>query len=86
MLLATLCPDLRTIIIQLGKTVAPVDHPLRQPLSVETAAYYATLPGSPSPDLGPEELDGPYLRSLLLEYFGDSPPNIHLVSPDFTNR
>ncbi|EXJ72245.1 uncharacterized protein A1O5_04749 [Cladophialophora psammophila CBS 110553] len=84
--LATICPALRTIIIQRDETEAATDQPLRQPLSVETAAYYATLPGYPSPDLGYEELDAPYFQSLILEYFGDSPPKFHLLSPDSTNR
>ena len=84
--LATMCPALRTIIIQRSETEAVTNRPLRQPLSLETAAYYATIPEHAGPELGYEKLDAPHFRSLLLEYFGDSPPRLHLLSPDSANR
>ena len=83
--LATTSPALRTIIIQRSETEAATNQPLRQPLSLETAAYYATIPEYAGPEFGYEELDVPYLRSLLLEYFGDSPPRIHVLPPDSAN-
>ena len=73
--LATLCPALRTIIVQRSVT-------FRQPLSLETAAYYATISENAGPELGYEELDAPYFRSALLEYFGNSRPRIHILAPD----
>ena len=79
--LATLCPALRTIIVQLGEMEVATKLPLYQPLSLETAAYYAALSEYAGPALGYEELDAPHFRSLLLEYFGDSPPRLHLLSP-----
>ncbi|MCJ1401158.1 hypothetical protein MMC11_004370 [Xylographa trunciseda] len=85
-LLATMCPALRTIIIQRSEMEAATNRPLRQLLSLETAAYYATISEYAGPELGYEKLDASYFRSLLLEYFGDSPPRLHLLSPDSANR
>jgi len=75
--LATQCPALRTIIIQRSGTEGATNRPL----SLEMAAYYATIPENTGPQLGNGKLDAPYLRSLLLEYFGDSPSRIHLLAP-----
>lgn len=84
--LATVCPILPTTIIQRGETEAATNRTVRQSLSLKTAAYYATIPEYIRPELGCEELDTPYFRSLLLENFGNSPPRFHLLSPDSTKR
>ncbi|KAI9841437.1 MAG: hypothetical protein M1837_000713 [Sclerophora amabilis] len=84
--LATLCPALSTIIIQRSATEWTTNPPLRQPLSLEEAAYYVTIPENTEPELGNGKLDVPHLRSLLLEYFGDSPPRIHVLAPDSAIR
>lgn len=70
--LATLCPALRTLIIQCGEAGAATKRPFPQTLSLETAAYYATIPAYTGPELGCEDLDVAHFRSLLLEYFGDT--------------
>ena len=81
-----MCPALCTIIIQRSETEAPTNLALRQPLSLETAAYYATISEYAGPELGYEKLDAPHFRSLLFAYFGDSPPRLHFLSPDSANR
>jgi hypothetical protein len=80
--LTTLCPALRTLIIQRGEVEAATKRPFPQTLSLETATYYATIPEYSGPELGYEDLDVAHFRSLLLEYFGDTPPRLHLLSPD----
>ena len=80
--LAMLCPALRTLIIQRGEAQAATERPFPQTLSLEAAAYYATIPAYTGPELGCEGLDVAYFRSLLLEYFGDTPPRLHLLSRD----
>lgn len=84
--LARTCPALRTITIQRSQTEATTNGHLHRPLSLEMAAYYTTIPDYAGPEIGDEELDAPYFRSLLLEYFDDSPPTLHLLSPDSANR
>jgi len=76
--LATRCPALRTIIIRSSVVAFP------KRLSLETAGYYATIPEYAGPELGYEKPGAVHLRSLLLKYFGDSPPRIHLLAPDST--
>ena len=80
--LAAMCPALRTLIIQRGETEAATNQPISPALSLETAAYYTTIPEYAGPELGYGELDAAHFRSLLLEYFGDTPPRLHLLSPD----
>lgn len=71
--LATICPALNTIIIQCVKG-------LPQPLTPETAAHYAEVPAYTGHELDWQEIDTPYLRSQLLQYFGASPPRLHLLA------
>jgi len=83
--LATICLALCIIIIQRCEKEAATNRLLRQPLSLETATYYATIPEYAGPELGYENLDAPHFWSLLLEYFGNSPFRLHLLSPDSAN-
>ena len=78
--LATMCPALRTLIIQRGDMEAATRRPFHQSVSLETAAYYATILEYTGPDLGYEELDNAHFRSLLLQYFGDTHSRLHLLS------
>lgn len=80
--LAAECPALRTIIVEReGDGSAGDDVEVPRTLSPELAAYYASIPDWVGPEMSLETLDTPYFRSLVLEYFGDSPPKLHLVSP-----
>ncbi|KAF6807449.1 hypothetical protein CSOJ01_08178 [Colletotrichum sojae] len=79
--LAAVCPALRTIIVEReGDGSAGDGMEVPRTLSPELAAYYATIPDCVGPEMSLETLDTPYFRSLVLEYFGDSPPKLHLVS------
>ena len=84
--LATVCPALRTIILRRSVTEEEeeIQHPLRDPLSLEMAAYYATIPGNTGPELEDAQLDATHLRSLLQEYFCNSTPRIHVLAADST--
>jgi hypothetical protein len=81
--LATVCPALRTLIIQRGKVESTAGQPFRQILSLKTAAYYANIPKYTGPELGYAGMDVSYFRSLLLQYFGVTPLRLHLLSPDW---
>lgn len=85
--LATTCPALCTIIVHQAETNAKalVNSPFSRDLSVETATYYANIPSHIGSELGYEKLDTHYLRSLLLEYFGASPPRLHMLPPDLAD-
>jgi hypothetical protein len=82
--LAITCPALCTVIIHQVETETKpmVNGPFFQPLSLQTAAYYATIPIHARSELGYKKLDTDHLRSLLLEYFGASPPRLHMLPPD----
>ena len=85
--LATGCPALCTIVIHQVKTEAKAieNGPFSQPLSLKTATYYTTIPIHTRSELGYKQLDTDYLRSLLFEYFGTSPPQLHMLPPDLEN-
>jgi hypothetical protein len=85
--LARTCPALCTIVIHQVETEAKaiVNSPFSQPLSLETATYYATIPIHIRSELGYKKLDTDYLRSLLLEYFGASPPRLHMLPLDLAD-
>ncbi|WYZ45777.1 hypothetical protein EsH8_IX_000002 [Colletotrichum jinshuiense] len=77
--------SLRTIIIQGYESGSAANFSVCETLDPELAAYYTTIPDSVGPEISHETLDTPHFRSLLLEYFGDSPPRLHLVSPSSVN-
>jgi hypothetical protein len=85
--LAMTCPALCTIVIHQAETVAKAitNGPFSQSLGLETATYYATIPTHTRFELGYKKLDTDYLRSLLLEYFGASPPRLHMLPPDLAD-
>lgn len=83
--LAETCPALRTIIIQRGESGDITSESVRDDLDPDLAAYYATIPGSVDPETSHDKLDVSHFRSLLLEYFGDSPPRICLVPTSSAN-
>jgi hypothetical protein len=79
--LAASCPALHTIIIQRDEREAGKNEALRGPLSQDMADLYAAVSEQTGPEIGYEEPCIPHLRALLLEYFGDRPPNLHLLPP-----
>ena len=82
--LARTCPALCTIIVHQAETKAQAvaDGPFSRSLSLKTATDYATIPSHSNSELGYKWLDADYLRSLLLAYFGASPPRMHMLPPD----
>ncbi|KAK4144213.1 uncharacterized protein C8A04DRAFT_28115 [Dichotomopilus funicola] len=94
--LATVCPDLNTIIIQWWGLKALPDGPNRKdavenrpppyPLNPETAAHFAEISVYTGHELDCPEIDMPYLRSQLLQYFGAYPPKLHLVTTKLSRR
>ena len=84
--LANMCPALRTIIVQLDETEPATDGSLFPPMDLETAACFAKILEYTGPELGYKKLGMPYFRALLLEYFGDTPPRLHLLSTDSPTR
>ena len=84
--LATICPALRTIIIQRSKRNEEAKQGHAQPLSLETAACFAIIPEYTGPEIRDEGLDALHLRALLLEYFSESPPKLHSLSPLSSQR
>jgi hypothetical protein len=80
--LARTCPALCTIIVHQAETKAQAvaDGPFSRSLSLETAIDYATIPSHNNSELGYKGLDTDYLRSLLLVYFGASPPPVVYVT------
>lgn len=85
--LATTCPDICTVVVHQLDTNdnAAEDGFVSQPLNLEMATYYATIPIHTGPELGYEMLDTDYLRSILSEYFGTSPPRLHFLQPDLAH-
>ena len=85
--LARTCPALCTIIVHQAETKAQAvaDGPFSRSLSLETATNYATIPSHNNSELGYKGLDTDYLRSLLLAYFGASPPRLHMLPPDLAD-
>lgn len=73
--LAALCPGLQTLVV---RPISPTKH--QQPPSLETAADDAAIARHTGPEPECGEIDVLYLRTLLLEYFGDSPPQLHVLS------
>ncbi|KAH6631049.1 hypothetical protein B0J18DRAFT_119042 [Chaetomium sp. MPI-SDFR-AT-0129] len=88
--LATVCPDLNTIIIQWWGLKALPDGPDRKdavenrpppyPLNPETAAHFAEISVYTGHELDCPEIDTPYIRSQLSQFFGASPPRLHWVT------
>lgn len=64
---------------------AIANWPLTQPLNLETATYYATIPINIRSELEYKKLETNYLRSLLLKYFGASPPRLHMLPPNLAD-
>ncbi|KAK0102648.1 hypothetical protein ONS95_006252 [Cadophora gregata] len=81
--LARTCPALCTIIVHQAETKARAvaGGPSSRSLSLETAAEYANIPSRNNSELGYKGLDTDYLRSLLMAYFGASPPRLHMLPP-----
>jgi hypothetical protein len=85
--LATTCPALCTIIIQCCNRYERIPEgesaePIQQPTTLERVAHYAEILTYMGRQLDWQTLDTPYLRSQLLQYFGTSPPKLHLLAPD----
>jgi hypothetical protein len=91
--LATSCPALRTVVIQrmeaknliwistLLRPSIPKADPVVLELDAMTAAHYAALAQSESPRLGGAESDTAMYRESILQYFGESPPMLHILAP-----
>lgn len=82
--LANACPTLYSIIIRLPESDdKAADHrTFSNPLCPLTATYYAKIATYTNSELGYTGLDTDYFRSLLLEYFHASRPQLHILPPD----
>ncbi|CZT53420.1 uncharacterized protein RSE6_14970 [Rhynchosporium secalis] len=82
--LAATCPALCTIVIHQTEPKAQPGavSSFSRSLSHKTAIDYAIIFSHNNSALGYEGLDTDYLRSLLLAYFGASPPRLHMLPPD----
>ncbi len=77
--LATKRIPLRTIIIQRCDLDPASNQNCCQDLGQERAASYMALPDYSGPLLVDDTIDTSHFRSLLLEYFGNAPPRLHLL-------
>jgi hypothetical protein len=84
--LANACPNLSTIIIQWCETERTSAKSPQQPMGLETATYYAAIPAYTGCQLGCDALDMSYFRALLLQYFGNPLPRLHLLAPGSAQR
>ena len=81
--LATSCPNLHTIIIHRVETNLEGNGTISGHLSRGMADLYARIPEESESEICRKESSSLYLASLLGEYFGDGPPKIHLLSPEY---
>lgn len=96
MRLAKSCPALRTVIVQrveadanramVSSLLRPsnprADEPVILDLDAITAAHYAALAKDEGPELGSMDADTMRYRKLILQYFGDLDPKLHILAPD----
>lgn len=90
MSIAERCPNIHTLIVQRSRediqNLPSIEELLamsqRDHLGVRTAARFAKLSGYVATVLQDARLDSDHFRSMLLEYFNDTPLTLHLLQPD----
>lgn len=84
--LANSCPGLCTIIIHTNHAGCLFTDLPCEPLTQDLGALFVNILEDPAAGLDCNHYDVVHFRSLLLRYFGDSPPTLHFASPTGATR
>lgn len=79
--IARRCQNVHTLIIQRSDGDVQPDSS-QGSLAAETATRFAKVLEHAGPEMQDTGLDSNFLRSTLVQYFGDTPPIIHMLQPN----